>query len=86
LELGIKKQKIVHETLSKKILHKNRTDGVAQGKVPEFKSQYCKKKKKKKEKHFLFSMQEMGAKTQNGSPHLLALYWRAGVIHVTDDC
>jgi hypothetical protein len=39
-----------HKTLSRKTLHKNRTGGVAQGKVPEFKPQYCKKKKKKKRK------------------------------------
>jgi hypothetical protein len=25
-------------------------------------------------------MQEMGAETQNGGPHLLVLYWRAGGI------
>jgi hypothetical protein len=26
-------------------------------------------------------MQEMVATTQNGGPHLLVLYWRAGEIH-----
>jgi hypothetical protein len=35
---------IVHEILSRKILHKNRADGVAQGEGPEFKPQYHKKK------------------------------------------
>jgi hypothetical protein len=39
---------IVHETLSRKTLHKNRDSGVAQGEDPEFKPQYCQKKKKKK--------------------------------------
>jgi hypothetical protein len=34
----------------KKILHKKRAGGVAQGEGPEFKPQYCKKKKKKKKK------------------------------------
>jgi hypothetical protein len=38
----------VHKTLSRKTLHKNRPGEVAQGEVPEFKPQYCKKKKKKK--------------------------------------
>jgi hypothetical protein len=54
---------IVQETLSQKILHKNRAGGVAQGEGPEFKSQYHKKKegerladlfskeKEKKKKH-----------------------------------
>jgi hypothetical protein len=36
---------IVQETLSRKTLHKNRADGVAQDEGPEFKSQYSKKKK-----------------------------------------
>jgi hypothetical protein len=31
----------------KKSLHKNRAGGVAQGKCPEVKPHYCKKKKKK---------------------------------------
>jgi hypothetical protein len=30
-------------------------------------------------------MQEMGAETQNGDPHLLVLYWRAGGTHVVKD-
>jgi hypothetical protein len=30
-------------------------------------------------------MQEMGVKIQNGGPHLLVLYWRAGGIHVVKD-
>jgi hypothetical protein len=30
-----------------KNLHKNRAGGMAQGKGPDFKPQYCKKKKKK---------------------------------------
>jgi hypothetical protein len=29
---------------------------------------------KEREKHFLFPMQEMGAKTQNGGPQFLVLY------------
>jgi hypothetical protein len=33
-------RQIVHETLSQKILHKNRAGGVAQGEGPEFKPQY----------------------------------------------
>jgi hypothetical protein len=37
----------VHETLSQKILHKNRTGGVAQGEGSEFKPQYHQKIKKK---------------------------------------
>jgi hypothetical protein len=41
-------RQIVHETLSRKTLHKNRAGGVAQGEGPEFKPQYHKKKKKKK--------------------------------------
>jgi hypothetical protein len=39
---------IVHKTLSRKTLHKNRAGGVAEGEGPEFKPQYHKKKKKKK--------------------------------------
>jgi hypothetical protein len=39
----------------------------------------------KREKHFLFPTQEKGAKTQNGGPQLLVLYWRAGGIHVVKD-
>jgi hypothetical protein len=35
---------IVVETLSQKILHKNRAGGVAQSEGPEFKFKYCKKK------------------------------------------
>jgi hypothetical protein len=31
----------------KKIFHKNKAGGVAQGEGPEFKPQYCKNKKKK---------------------------------------
>jgi hypothetical protein len=42
---------IVFETLSQKTLHKDRTGGVAQGKGPKFKPQYCQKKKKKKKKN-----------------------------------
>jgi hypothetical protein len=38
-----------------------------------------------KEKHSLLPMQEMGAKTQNGGPHLLVLYWRAGGTHMAKD-
>jgi hypothetical protein len=34
------------------------------------------------ERHFLSPAQEMGARTQNGGPHLQVLYWRAGGIHV----
>jgi hypothetical protein len=34
--------KIVHETLSRKTLHKNRAGRVAQGEGPEFKPQYHK--------------------------------------------
>jgi hypothetical protein len=37
-----------HKTLSRKTLHKNRADRVAQGEGPEFKPQYSKKKKRKK--------------------------------------
>jgi hypothetical protein len=37
---------IVLDTLSQKILHKNRAGGVAQSENSEFKTQYCKKKKK----------------------------------------
>jgi hypothetical protein len=33
-------------SISRKILHKNRAGGVAQGESPEFKPQYHKKKKK----------------------------------------
>jgi hypothetical protein len=33
-------EKIVQETLSRKALHKNRTSGVAQGEVPEFKRRF----------------------------------------------
>jgi hypothetical protein len=40
-------RKIVLETLSQKILHKNRAGGVAQGGGPEFKLQYHKKERKK---------------------------------------
>jgi hypothetical protein len=36
-------RQIVHETLSRKTLHKNRAGGVAQGEGPEFKPKYCKK-------------------------------------------
>jgi hypothetical protein len=35
--------KVVHETLSRKHLHKKRAGGVAQGVGPEFILQYCKK-------------------------------------------
>jgi hypothetical protein len=38
---------IVSETLSRKPFHKNRVGGVAQGKGPEYKPQYNKKKEKK---------------------------------------
>jgi hypothetical protein len=41
-------RQIVREILSRKTLHKNRAGAVAQGKGPEFKPQYCKKKKKKR--------------------------------------
>jgi hypothetical protein len=34
---------------------------------------------------FSLPAQEMGGKTQNGGPHLLVLYWRAGEIHVVKD-
>jgi hypothetical protein len=34
------------ETVSRKILHKNRAGGMALSEGPEFNSQYCKKKKK----------------------------------------
>jgi hypothetical protein len=37
-------RQIVHETLSRKTLHKNRAGRVAQGEGPEFKPQYHKKK------------------------------------------
>jgi hypothetical protein len=37
---------------------------------------------KKREKHFLFPMQEMGEKTQNGAPHTLVVYSRVGEIHM----
>jgi hypothetical protein len=43
-------RQIVCKTLSWKTLHKNRAGGVAQGRGPEFKSQYHKNKEKKKEK------------------------------------
>jgi hypothetical protein len=39
-------EQIVHQTLSRKTLHKNRAGGVAQGEGPEFKLQYCQKIKK----------------------------------------
>jgi hypothetical protein len=42
----IQPRQIVHKTLSRKTLHKNRAGGVAQGEGPEFKPQYHKKKKK----------------------------------------
>jgi hypothetical protein len=42
----------------KKILHKKRAGGVAQGEGPEFKPQYCKKKKKKKKKGLILVIQE----------------------------
>jgi hypothetical protein len=41
-------REIVHETLAWKNPLWNRAGGMAQGIVPEFKLQYCKKKKKKK--------------------------------------
>jgi hypothetical protein len=44
---------IVRETLSQKTLHKNRAGGVTQGKDPEFKPQYHKKKKRKKKLSYL---------------------------------
>jgi hypothetical protein len=37
--------------------------------------------RQEREKQFLFPIQEMGAKTQNGGHQLLGLYWRAGKIH-----
>jgi hypothetical protein len=40
-------RQIVCRTLSRKILHKNKDGGVAQGEGPEFKPQYFKKKKKR---------------------------------------
>jgi hypothetical protein len=40
-----------------KTLHKNRAGGVAQGEVPEFKPQYCKKKKKKTKESSLICIQ-----------------------------
>jgi hypothetical protein len=36
-------RKIIHETLSRKTLHKNKAGGVTQGEGPEFKSQHRKK-------------------------------------------
>jgi hypothetical protein len=36
----------LQETLTQKILHKNRAVGEAQGEGPEFKPQYCAKEKK----------------------------------------
>jgi hypothetical protein len=41
-------RQIVHESLSRKTLHKNRADGMAQDEDPEFKTQYCKKQNKTK--------------------------------------
>jgi hypothetical protein len=38
-------RQIVHKTLFRKTLHKNRAGGVAQGEGPEFKPQYHLKKK-----------------------------------------
>jgi hypothetical protein len=46
--VGSQPGQIVQVTLSQKTLHKNRAGGVAQGKGPEFKPQYHKKKKKVK--------------------------------------
>jgi hypothetical protein len=40
-------RQIVCKTLSRKILHKSRAGGVAQGEGPEFKPQYRQKKKEK---------------------------------------
>jgi hypothetical protein len=37
---------------------------------------------RRKKRDFLFPMQEMGAKIQNGGPHPLVLYWRVGGIHM----
>jgi hypothetical protein len=34
---------------------------------------------KREREAFPVPMQDMGAKTQNGGPQLLVLYWRAGV-------
>jgi hypothetical protein len=39
---------VLHETVSQKTLHKNRTGGVAQGEGPELKPQYQNRQKKKK--------------------------------------
>jgi hypothetical protein len=44
IEVGSQPGLIVHETLSRKTLHKNKAGGVAQGEGPEFKPQYHKKK------------------------------------------
>jgi hypothetical protein len=41
---------VVHETLARKTLHKNRAGRVAQGEGPEFKLQYRKKKRKEKKR------------------------------------
>jgi hypothetical protein len=46
IEVGRQPRQMVHETLSRKTLHKNRAGGVPQGEVPEFKPQYHKKKTK----------------------------------------
>jgi hypothetical protein len=47
VKVGRQRAKKVHETLSRKLLHKNRAGGVAQGESPEFKPQYSQKKEKK---------------------------------------
>jgi hypothetical protein len=39
----------------------------------------------KREKHFPSPTWKMGAKTQNGGPQLLILYWRAREIHMVKD-
>jgi hypothetical protein len=41
--------------------------------------------RKEKEKHFLFSTQEIEAKTQNHGPQVLVLYWRAGELLMVRD-
>jgi hypothetical protein len=46
IEIQSQPWQIVCKTPSGKSLHKNRAGGVAQGKGPEFKPQYRKKKKK----------------------------------------
>jgi hypothetical protein len=44
IEVQSQPGQIVHKTLSRKTLHKNRAGGMAQGEGPEFKPKYCKEK------------------------------------------